>query len=232
MFSRAVEREEHRGQISLACVHSDSATAGFAPAHGLCAFPVYTAQALGCSAGSCLMQALVCMPFPGLSRSGSGSRVLHKDSDLAGGRVLRPSQVRAGQVTRCLGRTVAPGWRLRLIPSPVPAARFSGCPVAPGWRLRLIPSPVPAARFSGCPVGAALVLFWGADLCLRPSWWMLTFQSPKKPWLATKPACSLVENASLGPRLPPSGSGCPRLPVSGGGWARPQPARSAQSFVL
>ena len=155
------------------------------------------------------MQALVCMPFPGLSRSGSGSRVLHKDSDLAGGRVLRPSQVRAGQVTRCLGRTVAPG-----------------------WRLRLIPSPVPAARFSGCPVGAALVLFWGADLCLRPSWWMLTFQSPKKPWLATKPACSLVENASLGPRLPPSGSGCPRLPDSGGGWAGPQPASSAQSFVL
>ena len=51
---------------------------GFAPAHGVCAFPVYTAQALGCSAGSCLRQALGCMHFPGLNCSGSGSRVLHK----------------------------------------------------------------------------------------------------------------------------------------------------------
>ena len=54
----------------------------------------------------------------------------------------------------------------------------------------------------------------------------------KKSWLATKPACSLVDDASLGPRVPPSGSGCPRLPVSGGGWAGPQLASSVQSFVL
>jgi len=47
-----------------------------------------------------------------------------------------------------------------------------------------------------------------------------------------KPACSLVDDASLGPRFPPSGSGCPRLPVSGPGWAGLQPASSAQSFVL
>ena len=57
---------------------------GFAPTHGMCAFPVYTAQALGCSAGNCLMQALCCMHSPGLSRSGSGSRVLHKGADLVG----------------------------------------------------------------------------------------------------------------------------------------------------
>ena len=31
---------------------------GFAPAHSVCAFPVCTAQALGCSAGKCLRQAL------------------------------------------------------------------------------------------------------------------------------------------------------------------------------
>ena len=49
-----------------------------------------------------------------------------------------------------------------------------------------------------------------------------TVQNPKKSWLAMKPACSLVDDASLGPRLPPSSSGCPRLPVSGGGWAGPQ----------
>ena len=55
---------------------------GFAPTHGVCGFPVYTAQHLACSAGNCLMQALVCMHFPGLSRS--GSRVLHKGADLVG----------------------------------------------------------------------------------------------------------------------------------------------------
>ena len=61
---------------------------------------------------------------------------------------------------------------------------------------------------------------------------MSTIQNPKKSRLAMKPACILVDDASLGLRLPPSGSGCPRLPVSGGGWAGPQPASSAQSFVL
>ena len=29
--------------------------------------------------------------------------------------------------------------------------------------------------------------------------WMLTIQNPKKPWLAMKPAYSLVDDASLGP---------------------------------
>ena len=38
----------------------------------------------GCSAGNCLMRALVCMHFPGLSHSGSGSQVLHKGTDLVG----------------------------------------------------------------------------------------------------------------------------------------------------
>ena len=37
---------------------------------------------------------------------------------------------------------------------------------------------------------------------------MLTVQYPKKSWLAKKPACSLVDNVSLGMRLSPSGSGC------------------------
>ena len=56
---------------------------------------------------------------------------------------------------------------------------------------------------------------------------MLTIQNPKKSWLATKPACSLVDDASLGLRLLPSGSGC--LSPEGDGL---QPASSAQSFVL
>ena len=76
-----------------------------------------------------------------------------------------------------------------------------------------------------------LLSFLGVQLAhnLR---WLLTVQNPKKSWLATKPACSFVDDASLGPLLPSSSSGCPRLPVSDGGWAGPQPASSAQSFVL
>ena len=61
---------------------------------------------------------------------------------------------------------------------------------------------------------------------------MLTTQNPKKSWLAMKPACSLVDNASLGPRLPPSSSGCPHLPVTGEGCAGLHPASSAQSFLF
>ena len=57
---------------------------GFAPAQGVCAFPVYTAQAPGCSARNCLNRALGCVHFPGLSRSGSGSRVLHEGADSVG----------------------------------------------------------------------------------------------------------------------------------------------------
>ena len=46
---------------------------------------------------------------------------------------------------------------------------------------------------------------------------MSTVQNPKKSWLAMKPACSLVDDASLGLRLPHSSSCCSRLPVSGRG---------------
>ena len=63
------------------CLQCFSCT-GFA--HSMCAFMVYSFQALGCSAGNCLIWALVCMHFPGLSHSGSGSWVLHKGVDLVG----------------------------------------------------------------------------------------------------------------------------------------------------
>ena len=57
---------------------------GFAPTHGMCSFPVCTAQTLGCSARNCLRWALGCVHFPGLSCSGSGSQVFHKGTDSAG----------------------------------------------------------------------------------------------------------------------------------------------------
>ena len=58
----------------------------------------------------------------------------------------------------------------------------------------------------------------------------MTVQNPKKSWLTKEPAFSLIDNVSLGLRLPPSGpsgSGC--LSPEGNGR---QPANSVPSFVL
>ena len=71
-FSRltcAVGREEHGKQISLQVwgALAVSRPHWVCPAPGVCAFMVYTAQALGCSAGNCLRRALGCVHFPGLS---------------------------------------------------------------------------------------------------------------------------------------------------------------------
>ena len=96
----------------------------------MCAFPVYTAQALGCSTRNCLRWALDCIHFPGLSHSGSGSQVLHKGADLV------------GPAFCALPRSKQLRW---------PGAWWA---VAPSWRLQLIASPIPAAPFSGCTVGA------------------------------------------------------------------------------
>ena len=121
--------------------------------------------------------------------------------------------------------------------SPFPGQSSSGDQVS-GKRDRgdLSPPPSLPLGFLGVqPVHllrCAVCLFWGTDLWLRPSRRMSTVQNPKKSWLAIKPACCLVDDAPLGPRLPPSGSSCPLLPVSSRGWAGPQPASSAQSFVL
>ena len=115
---------------------------GFAPTLGM----VYTSQTLGCSAKNCLRWALGCMNFPGLSHSGSGSRVLHKGADSVGP-VLCPSQVRSAQVTMCLVSTVTPSWAVHLIASPIPDTWFSGCTMAHLLR-------------------CAVCLFWGDDLWL------------------------------------------------------------------
>ena len=56
---------------------------GFAPAPGVC-FPSLHCLGSSCSAGNCLRPALGCMHLPGLSRSGSGTQVLHKDADSVG----------------------------------------------------------------------------------------------------------------------------------------------------
>ena len=77
------------------------------PAHGVCAFPVYTAQAPGCSAWNCLRWALGCVHFPGLSHSGSGCfSGTPQRLRLGWTCLLCPSSVRAAQATRCLASTV------------------------------------------------------------------------------------------------------------------------------
>ena len=46
---------------------------GFDPTHGVCAFPIYIAQASGCSSGELSTAVPGCVHFPGLSHSGSGT---------------------------------------------------------------------------------------------------------------------------------------------------------------
>ena len=66
--------------MCLQCLHHTR----FAPAHGVCACLVYTAQALGSSAGNRPRLALGYMHLPGLSRSGSGTWVVLKGADSVG----------------------------------------------------------------------------------------------------------------------------------------------------
>ena len=57
---------------------------GPAPAHSVCSLSAHTAQALGCSARNHLRPALGCMHLPGLSHSGSGTRVVLRGADSVG----------------------------------------------------------------------------------------------------------------------------------------------------
>ena len=82
---------------------------GFVPAHSVCAFPVYTAQASDFSAvdlskvgpGLCALPRSKPLRFRFL-----GIPQKHR---LGWAFVLCPSQVRAAQVTRCLASTLSPG---------------------------------------------------------------------------------------------------------------------------
>ena len=57
---------------------------GPAPTHSAYALPAHTAQALGCSTGNHPRPALGCMHLPGLSCSGSGTRVVLRGADSVG----------------------------------------------------------------------------------------------------------------------------------------------------
>ena len=100
---------------------------GFASAHSTCTVPVYTAQALGYSAGE-------------LSKAGPGLFSLPRSKPLrfrflgtpqrhrlGWVCVLCPSQVQAAQATRCLASALS--LAVHLVTSLVPAAQFPGCAV-------------------------------------------------------------------------------------------------------
>ena len=110
------------GECSQCLCHT-----GFAPSHCVCAFPIYTLQALGCSVGNCLRRdpGLHVLPrSKPLRFRFSGTLQMHRLRWVC---VLCPPQIQAAQVTRCLASTVTPSCGLQLIASPVPAAWFSGC---------------------------------------------------------------------------------------------------------
>ena len=124
------------------------------PAHSVCAFPVYTAQALGCCTRNWLRQVLGLVhskPLRSklLSFRFSGTPQRHR---LDWTCVLCPSPVQAAQVTRFLVSCD--------ITLPIPVVQFSGCT-------------------TGTPSRCVVCLLWGVDLWLRPSRRMLTFHTPR-----------------------------------------------------
>ena len=105
LFRLTCSEEEHCKQVSLACVgsaHNVWTTLGFPQLTVACAFRVYTAQTLGCSAGilSKAGSEFYALPRSELLRFGfSGTLQRHR---LTWACVLCPSQVPTAQVTRCL----------------------------------------------------------------------------------------------------------------------------------
>ena len=178
------------------CLHCLSHSV-FAPTHSVCAFPVYTAQALVCSARNCLRWALVCMHFPSLSHSGHVLKYTTKAQTQLGlhfvpflGLSSSGNQVlEEHTLLRC-----SASYHL-----PCPSHSVS---------------PVHHLRCSMC-------LFWGAALWLQPSQWMSSIQDPRKTWLATGSLLTLWwRMPSLELSLPLSGSGCclpASLPLKGNG---------------
>ena len=140
---------------------------GFAPTHGICAFMVYTSQALGCSAGE-LSEAgpgLCALPrSKPLKFRFSGTPQRHR---LGWACVLCPFQVWAAQVTRCLASALFPAGRCVLSPPQSQPLHLLG---------------VQWDRHLRCPV----CLYWGAHLCL----WL---SCPGCVWNATPRSLSPLE---------------------------------------
>ena len=111
MFSRAVGREGHCKQITLACARSISATLGLPP------LTVRVPPCPHCS-GSKLLHRELSEAGPRLHAPPKSKPLRFRYSGtpqrcrLGWACVLCPSQIRAAQVTRCLASTVAATYRL------------------------------------------------------------------------------------------------------------------------
>ena len=184
---------------------------GFAPALGVCAFMVNTSQSPGCSAGNYLRWALGCVHFPSLSCSSSGSRVLHKGTNLVGPAFC--ALPRSEQFRWCLASAVTPSWRLCLIASPIAASRFSVCTMG-------VPSQV-------CHV--SLPRSWSLAVTL-----LVDVNHPEsQEVLVSNEACLQFSRGCLsGAMIARLWLWLPSPACLQRGMASLQPASSAQSFVL
>ena len=109
LLSCAVRREKHWKQMSRMCGECSQCLShiGFAPAHGMCGFPVYTAQAPGCSSGEWSKVGLGLCALPGsklLRFRFLGTPRRHR---LSWACVLCLPQFPGAQVTRCLVSTLS-----------------------------------------------------------------------------------------------------------------------------
>ena len=137
-------------------------------AHSVCVFPSILLRLQVALQGNCLKQALGCVYFPGLSRSGSW--VLHKDTDSVGPEFY--ALPRSKQLRR-------PGaWRVHS-PQVGSASYHLPPPTTPSQPLSFLG--VQRKHLLRC----ALCLLWGADLWLQSSWQISTIQDPRQTWLAT-----------------------------------------------
>ena len=99
---------------------------GFAPAHDMCAFPVYVFQALGCSAGELSKVGPGLRVLPRSKSSSSGSWVLPKGTDVVG-LVFFPFQIPSSPGDQVLGESTLTRCVMCLINFFIPAAQFPGC---------------------------------------------------------------------------------------------------------
>ena len=144
-------REEHLKQTSLVCVGSACsvwATLGF-PLLMVC---VHSQSALlrlqVALQANCLRWALGCMHFPGLSQSGSGSRVLHKGTDSVG------PEFYALPRSEQLGRPIA--WRAH-------SPHVGQCILSPPWSWLLCFPVHSGSAVSGVPCVSSGELISGCN---------------------------------------------------------------------
>ena len=170
---------------------------GFGPAHRVCAFILHFS-------GSMLLCWELSEAGPGLHTFPTFKLLRFKflgtpqRCRLGWACVWCPSQVWAAQVTRCLASAVTPRQGVHLIPSPIPAARFSECTMgAPSQmcRVSLLGSwSLPLALLANVNPPESQVVLVSNKACLQFGRWCLSGAVIAPFWLwLTAPACLWLE---------------------------------------